>query len=89
MLTKSPPFRGAHIKDPYYRRLCAADKKAFWKIFGSMELSEMAKNLFERMAEKDPKERISITDIKEHPWFNGEIMEDILLIDDLSERRLL
>jgi len=33
MLTKSPPFRAANSKDPYYRRLSAADKKAFWKIF--------------------------------------------------------
>jgi 5'-AMP-activated protein kinase catalytic alpha subunit len=33
MLTKFPPFRSAHSKDPYFRRLSAQDKKAFWKIF--------------------------------------------------------
>jgi serine/threonine protein kinase len=60
MLTKCPPFRGAHMKDPYYRRLSAPDKKAFWKIFSGMDLSDMARDLFEKMAEKDPKDRISI-----------------------------
>jgi serine/threonine protein kinase len=33
MLNKCPPFRSAHLKDPYFRRLCNSDKKVFWKIF--------------------------------------------------------
>lgn len=67
MLTKCPPFRGAHLKDPYFRRLSSStDKKAFWKIFSSImeDISDYAKNLFERMTEKDPTSRISISDIK-------------------------
>lgn len=55
MLTKSPPFRGAHMKDPYFRRLCASDKKAYWKIFSALELSDLAKDIFERMSERDPR----------------------------------
>lgn len=54
MLTKCPPFRAAHLKDPYYRRLCATDKKAFWKIFSGLEIDEKARDLFEKMTERDP-----------------------------------
>lgn len=65
MLTKSPPFRAAHQRDPYFRRLSAADKKAFWKIFcAQTEVSDYARDLFEKMTDKDPKSRISIVDIK-------------------------
>lgn len=40
MLTKCPPFRAANAKDPYFRRLSAADKKAFWKIFNGIDIEE-------------------------------------------------
>lgn len=73
MLTRSPPFRGAQLKDPYYRRLCAHDKKAYWKIFGSLELSDSAKDLFERMAERDPQARLSISEVLAHPWVQAEM----------------
>jgi hypothetical protein len=33
MVMRSPPFRKAHHKDPYFKRLCASDRKAFWNIF--------------------------------------------------------
>lgn len=64
MLTKSPPFRSAHIKDPYFRRLSASDKKAYWKIFSSIEINEQFKDLFERMTERDPNLRATLEDIK-------------------------
>lgn len=72
MLTKSPPFRGAHMKDPYFRRLTAQDKKAFWKIFAALNLSDLAKDLFEKLVEREPSKRFNICDIKQHPWFSGE-----------------
>lgn len=78
MLFKSPPFRSAQLKDPYFRRLSAADKKAFWKIFAgcTQETSDMAKDLFEKMTERDPKHRINLADIKVHPWLKGESLHE-------------
>jgi serine/threonine protein kinase len=86
MLTKSSPFRSAHLKDPYFRRLSSVDKKAFWKIFSGTEISELGKDLFERMTEKDPKARLSIADIKGHPWLKGEVLDESLLASDLDIR---
>jgi serine/threonine protein kinase len=56
MLNKSPPFRAANLKDPYFRRLSASDKKAFWKIFtnSNLEIEDRFKDLFERMSERNP-----------------------------------
>ena len=86
MLTKSPPFRAAHLRDPYFRRLSAPDKKAFWKIFSVQPVSEYARDLFERMTEKDPKVRINITQIKNHDWLKGDLMDDLSLAEDLEVR---
>ena len=60
MLTKCPPFRSAQSKDPYFRRLSSPDKKAFWKIFVSLDLNTSARDLFERMTEKDSDSRFTL-----------------------------
>ena len=70
MLTKCPPFRSAHSKDPYFRRLSAPDKKAFWKIFSSLDLNSMARDLFEKMTEKEADARFSISQVKAHSWLS-------------------
>lgn len=66
MLTKCSPFRSATPKDPYYRRLSAPDKKAFWKIFNGIEIDDPVKDLFERMTERDPELRVTLEGIKNH-----------------------
>ena len=56
MVMRSPPFRKAHIKDPFFKRLCAVDKKAFWNIFKGIPCSQDFKDFFERMSRKNPEE---------------------------------
>lgn len=85
MLAKCPPFRGAHLKDPYYRRLSSIDKKAFWKIFSSLpDLDDKFKDLFERMTERDPSLRATINDVKQHLWMKGEDVDYTKLIHELE-----
>jgi serine/threonine protein kinase len=50
-------------------------------------LSELAKDLFEKMTERDPKSRYNIELIKKHDWFKGEAVDDLELIKDLEIRR--
>lgn len=67
--------------------MSAADKKAFWKIFcAQTEVSDYARDLFEKMTDKDPKSRISIVDIKQHPWLKGDLLDDHTLAQDLDLR---
>jgi serine/threonine protein kinase len=69
MLVKCPPFRAAHLKDPYFRRLSSSDKNAFWKIFKGMEINNLFMDLFEKMTERDPQKRFTVEDIKSHEWY--------------------
>ncbi len=86
MLTKCPPFRSAHNKDPYFRRLSSPDKKAFWKIFSQLDLNDMMRELFERMTDKDPDSRFTIEQIKAHQWINDTQYDDDSLIKELEIR---
>lgn len=60
------------MKDPYFRRLSAQDKKAFWKIFASLEIEDIFKDLFEKMTERDPNLRASIDEVMQHQWMKGD-----------------
>ena len=66
MVMRSPCFRRAHPKDPYFRRLCASDRKAFWTIFKSLPCSPDFKDLFEGLIKRDPEERFNFNDILLH-----------------------
>ena len=55
---KFQPFRRAHPKDPYYKRLSHKDKKYFWKIYKDYQTSAAFKDLFERMSSHIPKDRL-------------------------------
>jgi len=43
----------------------------------------LAKDLFERLSERDPKARFNIAEIKDHPWFKDEVLEHHILIEEL------
>lgn len=88
MLTKCPPFRSAQTKDPYYRRLCANDKRSFWKIFESTFTLDMYfKDLFEKMIERDPVSRICLDDIMDHQWLReGDLLSNSTLSLELETR---
>lgn len=38
------------------------------------------------MTDKDPKTRISIVDIKQHPWLKGDLVDEHTLAQDLDLR---
>ena len=66
MVMRSPPFRKAHQKDPYFKRLCAADRKLFWNIYKGIPTSQEFKDLFEKLTKRDPQERLGLKHIINH-----------------------
>lgn len=86
MLTKCPPFRSAHSKDPYFRRLSSPDKKAFWKIFAQLDLNDFARDLFERMTDKDADSRVNLEQIKAHQWMNDTHYDEAGMLKELEIR---
>jgi serine/threonine protein kinase len=86
MLVKCPPFRAAHLKDPYFRRLSSTDKNAFWKIFNGIEINDLFKDLFEKMTERNPSKRFNVEDIKGHDWFNKDVLTKQNLYSEIDSR---
>jgi len=69
------PFEKPNYTDNKYKLIMKKDFNGFWKkcekILGenNCNISPEFKNLFEKMVCYKAKERISINDIKNHPWF--------------------
>jgi len=79
MFTQHPPFSRGEPGDPFYRFLCANRADLFWKAHsknkpGAMDFfSEEFRNLITAMLQFDPSHRLSLAEIKAHPWYNGPI----------------
>ena len=54
MHMKSPPFRKAIQKDPYFKRLQSHTKQNFWKIFNGISYTSEFKELIEKTLAKFP-----------------------------------
>jgi len=72
MVMRSPPFRRAHLKDPYFKRLCSVDRKSFWNIFKSISSSADFRDLFESLTRREPDERPGLLHILKHPWLSTD-----------------
>jgi len=77
--TQHPPFTKAVPEDPYYRLIYANRADLFWKAHSKNKpngvefFSEEFKNLITFMLQFDPAHRLSIAEVKAHPWFNGTV----------------
>jgi len=73
----TPPFSKADPKDPYYKLLCTNKHETFWaahtKHKPSKEFfSKDFRTLMNSMFALDPSQRLSIAEIKKHPWYLGQ-----------------
>lgn len=83
-----PPFEQAHVSDRWFKPLAKGDYAKFWKYHQGCAISNdsKCKDLLQRMLTYDPKQRITIAQIKKHPWFNGKYLEGKELIRALRHR---
>lgn len=87
MISGSMPFNKATECDKLYKYVIEGDLEKFWgfheavaNVYSSKQVfTEDLKDLFARMFNPDPKQRLSIKDIKKHPWYQKDnINEDKL-----------
>ena len=65
------PFKNATFTDFRYKFIIKEQYDEFWKSLNCNEnISNTFKDLFERMICFDPKERLSLNEIKNHSWIN-------------------
>jgi serine/threonine protein kinase len=93
MYSKHPPFNAAIPKDQFYVAIASKNYKIFWekhsqhKKEGNKFFSESFKDLFQRMTELDPANRISIDEIRKHPWYTEPTHLDQPKVQQIFERR--
>ena len=79
IFTEHPPFSKAEPNDPFYRLICGNRADLFWKAHsrnkpnGADFFSEDFKSLITAMLQFEPTHRLSMAEVKAHPWFNGPV----------------
>ena len=71
---KFQPFRRAHLKDPFYKRLAMKDKSKFWKIYKDSKMSEDFKDMFEMMVCHVPQQRLEAKQVLRHQYLADKEM---------------
>jgi len=75
LLTGYPPFDQGHKGDKWFRPLYKGDPAKFWAQHKGCGVSKSCQSLIESMLCYKPDKRITIEQIKQHPWFNGEVYD--------------
>jgi len=87
MLAGFPPFQFATKQDWWYNKIMSEKFALFWKAHErSAYFTPEAKDLINKMIAFDPSKRLSIEEIEQHEWFNGPILTDEQLQEELSAR---
>jgi len=83
MVTGRPPFERAHISDGLYKFLISNKTDIFWKTFekGPKHFSTEFKHLINSMLALEPAQRLTISEIKSHPWYTGPVLN----LEDLQK----
>ena len=90
MLSQNPPFSKADKNDAYYRLLYTGEEK-FWNLHSRSKpagfYSADFRSLIFKMLAYDPRNRLSIEEIKAHPWTNGPTATQEEVFTEVSERK--
>lgn len=84
MVVGFPPFMEASFEDEFYRTIANGDYELYWERYAQayyeqtdeeIIFSKDFKDLVNKMLTSEQQDRISLQDIKEHPWFKGSLPE--------------
>ncbi|KAE9041145.1 hypothetical protein PR003_g5994 [Phytophthora rubi] len=89
MLAGFPPFQIATNQDWWFRACAAKQHEAFWAAHArSATFSPGAMSLMTRIFNVKPQERITLAEIKTHPWFKENAVPPEELRAELLSRKL-
>lgn len=92
-LTGHPPFNHAKATDSYYNLICMNNHEKFWnyharkKPNGINFFSKEFMSLINAMLAFDPTQRLSIAEIKAHPWYKAETPTHEDVVAEFTERK--
>lgn len=88
MLSGFPPFQKTDSSDWWFDKLSRGKHALFWKAhMRTVFFSPDVQDLINKMLEPNPKKRITIADIRKHPWYNGPILSQTTLSKEIARRK--
>ncbi|CAI2365315.1 unnamed protein product [Moneuplotes crassus] len=90
MVTGSIPFERAEKSDSFYTHLYYCKSSKFWKSHsqeGEGSLSKEIKSLISDLFNPHPIRRLSISEIKTHPWYEGEVPDYDEILEEFKTRK--
>ncbi|CAI2367630.1 unnamed protein product [Moneuplotes crassus] len=87
LVTEHPPFLRAETSDRYYKLIASGRWEEFWDIDSDLPLSKSFIDFFTRMVSLDPVERMTLSELKAHEWFNGPVPSDKEIYESFKKRR--
>lgn len=73
LVTGKMPFKHALVDDPYYKEIAKGNPDKYWEKLVSKvpEVSQNFKDLFVRFIAYDPSTRLTIQEVRDHPWLKN------------------
>jgi len=88
MLAGFPPFQKPDNSDWWFNKLNSNKHGLFWQAHSrSAYFSEQTKDFINKILNPDAAKRISIADMKKHPWWRGAIVSNAQLVAELQRRK--
>ena len=93
MVSQIPPFQMAHPKDGWYKFVCSNRMDKFWKYHGQNQeggidfFSKEFIDLITWIFNFDHTTRPSLSEIKEHEWFQGETATKDQILEEFTKRK--
>jgi len=76
------------MSDWWFNKLATGKHSLFWQAHSrAAYFSEQTKDFINKVLHPDPAKRISIADMRKHPWFEGPIISDTALVAELNRRK--
>ena len=87
MRTNDRPFEKAEVKDFYYQHFYKNKHKRFWECHSEFRssgyFSKDFKDLINQLLAPNPTHRLSLSEIKDHPWYNVSIWANLVIYLDV------
>jgi len=88
MLAGFPPFQKPDSSDWWFNKLMNGKHALFWQAHSrSAYFSDQTKDFINKILNPDPEKRISIADMKKHPWWKGATITNVALVTELNRRK--
>jgi len=89
MLAGFPPFQKATLSDWWFHKLYNNKHALFWQAHSrNAYFSEQTKDFTNKLLSIDPEKRLSISEMKKHPWWKGPTIPKTSLLAELNKRKV-